>query len=200
MTTRDTILDGALEVMQRRGMARTTTKEIARASGFSEAALYKLFTDKEDIFLGVLKERLPRVAVVSNGIAALVGTASVKQNLGTMVEEIEHFYEASLPLAMSLFSDVALLAKHREALRSRGAGPEVVVERVTEYLRAEQNIGRVGANAPIDGAAMALVGGCMHRAFLTSFNDGGSASIDARAFVGSFADGILEAVLPSLAL
>ena len=44
MTTRDAILDGALEVMRARGLARTTTKEIARASGFSEATLDKLFT------------------------------------------------------------------------------------------------------------------------------------------------------------
>ena len=53
----------ALHVMPTRGLARTTTKEIARAAGYSEATLYKLFDDKFDLFLCVLAERLPTIAV-----------------------------------------------------------------------------------------------------------------------------------------
>ncbi|MGH3995405.1 MAG: helix-turn-helix domain-containing protein, partial [Pseudonocardiaceae bacterium] len=37
MSTRDRILDGAAEVMRTRGLANTTTKEIAKAAGLSEA-------------------------------------------------------------------------------------------------------------------------------------------------------------------
>ncbi|HEX4258089.1 MAG TPA: helix-turn-helix domain-containing protein, partial [Streptosporangiaceae bacterium] len=44
--TRDRILDAATHVMRTRGFARTTTKEIARAAGYSEATLYKHFQDK----------------------------------------------------------------------------------------------------------------------------------------------------------
>ncbi len=60
--TRDRILDAATHVMRTRGFARTTTKEIARAAGYSEATLYKHFQDKTDLFLAVLKERLPTVS------------------------------------------------------------------------------------------------------------------------------------------
>ncbi|MFF7247244.1 helix-turn-helix domain-containing protein [Embleya sp. NPDC008237] len=45
--------------MRTLGLARTTTKEIARAAGCSEAALYKHFTGKEELFVAVLQERLP---------------------------------------------------------------------------------------------------------------------------------------------
>jgi AcrR family transcriptional regulator len=41
------ILDAAHELMLTLGLARTTTKEIARAAGCSEAALYKHFASKE---------------------------------------------------------------------------------------------------------------------------------------------------------
>ena len=76
-------------------------------------------------------------------MADLVGTSTVTANLTTMVTEIERFYEASLPIAMSLFSDADLLSRHREAVRARGAGPEVITARMAEYLRGEQEAGRV---------------------------------------------------------
>ena len=44
-STRDRMLDAAYTVMRTRGLARATTKEIAREAGFSEAALYKHFED-----------------------------------------------------------------------------------------------------------------------------------------------------------
>ena len=41
MSTRDRMLDAAAHVMHTRGLSRATTKEIAKAAGYSEAALYK---------------------------------------------------------------------------------------------------------------------------------------------------------------
>jgi AcrR family transcriptional regulator len=169
-TTRDAILDGALHVMQTRGLAHATTRQIAHAAGFSEATLYKLFTDKTELFLCVLAERLPRVSVVSGALADLVGKNTVAANLTAMVTEITRFYQASLPIAMSLFSDTDLLARHREAVRARSAGPEIIVSRVAGYLRGEQAAGRISAAVPADGAAASLVGACMHEAFLRCFS------------------------------
>ncbi len=214
MTTRDAILDGAWRVMRTRGLAGTTTKEIARAAGYSEATLYKLFSDKVDLFLSVLSERLPRVGVVTHGVADLAGTGAVAANLERIVSETCRFYAASFPLAMSLFSDPALLARHRAGVRELGAGPEVVVEAVRAYLRAEQSLARVGPRAPVDAAAMSLVGACFHRAFLLRFADTGAAdrpepdglADDDRPeeddgqdpTAGAFAAGVVASVLPAL--
>jgi AcrR family transcriptional regulator len=197
MTTREVILDGALEVMRARGLARTTTKEIARASGFSEATLYKLFADKTDLVLCVLAERLPRVTVMTDGVAGLVGKNSVKENLTAMIAEIERFYEASLPLGMSLFSDVELLARETEALRARGAGPGVLAQRVVEYLRGEQAGGRVSTSAPIDAAATALIGACLQHAFLDAFNDRGLGA-DPAEDLRALADGVVAVIFPAI--
>ena len=57
-TTRDRILDAAATVMREKGIAKATTKEIARAAGYSEALLYKHFADKQEIYMGVLRERV----------------------------------------------------------------------------------------------------------------------------------------------
>ena len=198
-TTRDAILDGALRVMQSRGLARTTTKEIARASGYSEATLYKLFDDKFDLFLCVLAERLPRVGVVHGGAGTLAGKGSVAGNLQRIVVEMTGFYHAVLPIGMSIFSDSDLLARHRDAVRTHGPGPEIITDGVRAYLAAEQAAGRVGAAAPIDGAAMALVGACMHQVFLWCFDgETGGDAIQGSARVDSFAAGVVAAILPAL--
>lgn len=169
MSTRDRILDGAAVVMRERGLAHATTKEIARAAGLSEAMLYKVFRDKTELFLGVLTERLPRVAVISDGFLGHVGAATVRAGLRRLTAEILAFYLEAFPIAASVFSDAGLLARHREELRQRGAGPQIVVETVTAYLAAEQELGRLGPDAKPRVLAELLVGACLHRAFLTRF-------------------------------
>src|SRR5258705_7646997 len=67
------ILDAAHELMLTIGLARATTKEIAKAAGCSEAALYKYFPSKEELFVSVLKERLPQLTPLLAGLAAEPG-------------------------------------------------------------------------------------------------------------------------------
>ena len=76
LSTRERILTAAEEVMRTKGLARSTTKEIARASGFSEATLYKHFANQEELFLAVLGERLPGfIALLLKDLPARVGRA-----------------------------------------------------------------------------------------------------------------------------
>jgi hypothetical protein len=134
---------------------------------------------------------------MTDGVADLIGKNSVKGNLTAMIAEIGRFYEVSLPIGMSLFSDVELLARETEALQARGAGPGVLVQRVVEYLRGEQAGGRVSTSAPVDAAATALIGACMHHAFLGAFNDRGLGA-DREEDLRAFADGVVAAILPGI--
>jgi AcrR family transcriptional regulator len=170
LTARERFLDGAAEVLRSRGYAAATTKEIASAAGLSEAMLYKVVRDKVDLFLGVLTERLPRVALVRNGFAEQVGRGALAANLKRLAAELLAFYLETFPIAASVFSDSRLLSHLREALRDAGRGPQVNVEAVAAYLAAEQEAGRVRATAKPAAVAQLLVGACLHRAFLTRFN------------------------------
>ena len=200
MTTRDRILDGAAQVMRERGLANTTTKQIARAAGFSEATLYKIFEDKIDIFLAVLNERLgktpgrPRFALVREGPMASVGRSTVQRNLETFAIDALLFYAEVFPIGASLFSDPDLLARYRAALAARGTGPQMVTEAVADYLRAEQRDGRIGTEVDPQAAAMLLVGGCYHRAFLLTF----AGQTTTRAMVRRFATTLVGTLMPSL--
>ncbi|MFI1580097.1 TetR/AcrR family transcriptional regulator [Embleya sp. NPDC020630] len=185
--TRQRIVDAAEHLMRTLGLARTTTKEIARAAGCSEAALYKHFTGKEELFVAVLQERLPPLgpllaqlsgeAVESgeaggtgeSGAGADVAGGDVERRLAAIVRRAVEFYEESMPIASSLFAEPALLHRHREALRGIGAGPQVPLRMLADYLAVERDRGRIAPDADPDAAAALLLGACYQRAFLRHF-------------------------------
>lgn len=201
MTTRDAILDAAMQLMRTHGLVRTTTKEIAQAAGFSEGMLYRHFASKTDIFLCVLSERLPPVSVLDDHAARLAGTGTLEGNLVQLVAETSRFYLVTFPIAGTLFSDPEVLDVHSREIRARGTGPEIVVERICDYLRAEQQIGRVAPAAPIAGAARAIVGASFWRAFLARFDDPrgtGRGNRSGHDDTLRFAEEIVASVLPGL--
>jgi AcrR family transcriptional regulator len=188
--TRDRILDAAAHVMRTRGFARTTTKEIARAAGYSEATLYKHFQDKTDLFLAVLKERLPSLgstlSALSAGIDADAGpqagastnghtdanpaaSETLTSRLTATARGAIAFYEASFPISASVFSEPELLTAHHAAVTRQGAGPQYPLEALARYLRLEQGRGRIRPGADCDAAASLLLGSCFQYAFLRCF-------------------------------
>jgi AcrR family transcriptional regulator len=171
LETRERILDAAAELMRTRGVVRTTTKEIAKAAGFSEATLYKHFRDKEEILLVVLRERMPG----DGGVPVRPGEDSVGKNLFRLARSALDFYRETFPMLGSLLSEPALMAAHRTSLSKYSAGPQHAVGRVAAYLRAEQDRGRIPADADPDAAASLLVGACFQQAFFLYYAGGPSA-------------------------
>jgi AcrR family transcriptional regulator len=172
MSTRDRILDAAAHVMHTRGLARATTKEIAKAAGYSEAALYKHFHDKTEMFLAVLAERTPsNLGPLLASLTERVGQGTVQATLEEVARAALNFYGQSFPMAASLFSEPQLLAAHREALRQRNAGPQHVSNALAAYLAAEQKLGRINREADPHAAAALLLGACLQHAFLSHFTE-----------------------------
>jgi AcrR family transcriptional regulator len=171
MGTREEILAAAAGIMREQGYARATTKEIARAAGYSEGALYKHFQDKTEIFLGVLSEQLPALGAVLTELAAQVGTATVRANLTRVARAALAFYAESFPIAASLFSTRELLVAHRRAMQERGAGPRAPQDALTRYLRAEQRLGRLAGPVDADALSALLLGACFQQAFLIHFQE-----------------------------
>src|SRR6266545_2479305 len=74
MKTRERILDATKQVIQARGLARVTTKEIARAAGVAEGTLFKYFERKDDLLLAAVQENLPPFLAVTDPEQAGAGT------------------------------------------------------------------------------------------------------------------------------
>ncbi|MEU3680241.1 MULTISPECIES: TetR/AcrR family transcriptional regulator [Streptomyces] len=162
---RERILDAAHELMLTVGLARATTKEIARVAGCSEAALYKHYASKEELFIRVLSERLPRLTPLLRGLAAEPGRAPLEDNLTEIARQAALFYEQSFPIAASLYAQTQLKRRHDDTMRELGTGPHLPIEGLDAYLRAEQAAGRVRSDADTFAAASLLLGACAQRAF-----------------------------------
>ncbi|QLY29899.1 TetR/AcrR family transcriptional regulator [Nocardia huaxiensis] len=171
MSTRDRILDAAADILRTRGVVHATTKEIAKAAGYSEAALYKHFSDKEDLILNVLRYRMPSPAA---GLPK-PGEGAVAGNLATIARAALAFYQGSLPLLGGLLAHPERMAAHRDSMRRHEAGPGRAIAGIAGYLRAEQDLGRVTADADVDAIAALLDGACFHQAFLRYYEAGPTA-------------------------
>ena len=192
--TRDRIVEAAERVMRERGLARTTTKEIARAAGYSEGTLYKHFESKEDLFLALLAERFPSFVALVEELPARVGRGTVRGTLEEVARNALAYYGEIIPMAASIFSEPRLLARHRERLRKRGAGPRMINEELTAYLEAEQRLERVREDADPEAAAAMLLGACYQRAFFRSYLGEDVPAAGEEGFV----EGIVQTLMRSL--
>jgi AcrR family transcriptional regulator len=193
--TREHILDAAAQVMSTLGLARATTKQIARAAGYSEATLYKHFPDKTQLLLAVLGERLPPLVGLLTRLPDQAGEGVVAERLEEVVNQALRFYERQFPMLASLFAEPALLAGYRQALAAVGAGPHRANQALAAYLRAERELGRIDDSVdPQAGAAM-LLGACFQRAFYSAFSGEPIPAIE-RA---QLAAGLVTCLLPNRA-
>ncbi|WP_097869070.1 TetR/AcrR family transcriptional regulator [Streptomyces sp. rh34] len=186
------ILDAAHELMLSIGLARTTTKEIAKAAGCSEAALYKYFSGKEELFVTVLAERLPRLGNLLGDLRA--GEGSVEGNLTDIARVAALFYEQTFPMAASLYAEPQLKRRHEQGMEELEAGPHLPIRQLDAYLRAEQGAGRVRADADTYAAASLLLGACAQRAFAYAALPGGTPPQPLDEFAASLARTLLGGI------
>jgi AcrR family transcriptional regulator len=190
--TRLRILDAAEQLMRTAGLVRTTTKEIARLAGCSEAALYKHFVSKEELFVAVLTERLPPLGPLMAELTENPGERSTEQCLAEIARLATLFYEASAPIAASLFADPALMQRHIAGLHRIDRGPHVPLHALAHYLRMERAHGRIRRETDPDAAAALLLGACFQRALLAPFLDGSPEPLD------EFAAGLARTLIGGL--
>lgn len=192
--TRERIIDAAAAVLTEHGLARATTKEIARAADTSEATLYKHFTGKEELFVRVLLDRTPGFTATVLDDPERAGEGDVAGNLAEVARAAVRFYRQTFPMAASVFLERSLLKRHRAVLADLDAGPERPIRRLAAYLRAERDRGRLAAHADPDLAAALLLGACFQRGFLTAYAE---ADLD-DAELDAFATGLVGTLMPGL--
>jgi AcrR family transcriptional regulator len=164
--TRAQLVDAAERVLRSKGLARATTKEIAKEAGCAEGTLYLHFADKLDLVRAVHEKLLPAFVEVVRHLPERAGTRTVEENLTDLAGWALRLYRDMLPLGSSLFADPELLGRFRDRLAERGGGPHRAWEPVVAYLRAEQALGRVAADADPAAAALLLLGACEQLMFV----------------------------------
>jgi AcrR family transcriptional regulator len=157
-TTEERLLEAVEELMHSQGLARITTRDIARAAGLAEGTLYNHFEDKNEIFIAVLKRNVIEFSHVIQDLPLRVGQATVLDNLQTVAEAAASFHIKVVPLICSLFADRKLLTETGRRMHERRIGPERSLEALSAYIAAEQRLGRISAEVSAAAVANLILG------------------------------------------
>jgi AcrR family transcriptional regulator len=191
--TRQQILEACQKLIQTLGLARVTTKEIAKASGLSEGALYRHFEHKEDVFLAVFEKQVVWLADFLS--AKVAGQGDVAENFRQIAFNILRYYEQLIPLTAAFFADNELLEKFRGLLQQIG-GPQRLHQWVATYIAEEQALGRVAATLPAMNVATSLLGPVFQYAFLRQLTNEDQFGLADRQFVEKQVEILLAGILP----
>ncbi|MEV0650841.1 TetR/AcrR family transcriptional regulator [Phytomonospora sp. NPDC050363] len=163
---RDRILDAGLAVLSEKGLIRATTKEIAKAAGYSEANLYKHFSSKDDLMVAVFMERLPALGALLTALIKKPGTGDLRANLEDVAATAMAFFRGSVPIAGAILAAPELLRKQRASDADDSKGPWVPMVALTAYLSAEKEAGRLTPGDDPEVMAKLLMGACMQESFI----------------------------------
>jgi AcrR family transcriptional regulator len=191
--TRQQIVDACGKLIQTIGLARVTTKELARATGLSEGALYRHFDHKEDVFLAVFEKHVRVLAhVLSEHVA---GHGTVEGNLREIGLAILRYYEQLIPLSASFFADTELLTRFRALLQQIGE-PERLHYLVSAYIEEEQRLRRIAPALPALSITTSLLGPVFQYAFLRQLTGHDQFGLSDRQFVENLVQVLAPSVLP----
>lgn len=193
--TRQKILEAAEKLILLKGMARVTTREIAREVGLSEGALYRHFDHKEEIFFALMAKHLP--ALLDTFQMHQAGTGMLNENLAAIAQATIHYYEQLVPMGASFLADTELLVQFRATIRPLNMGPQNVFERVAAYIEEEQQLGRIGEHVPALSIATLLLGPCFQRVFIRQFLGYDPFNKTDQQFVEDLVQGLTAGILPS---
>ena len=166
---RSEILRAAQKLMVTKGLTGVTTREISKEVGCSEGALYVHFNGRLDLLLAMLEENLPDMLGPLQTLRESVGRGSAHENLAQALSGIFSFHQGVVPRTAGLFAEPELLAAYRNSLNRQGKGPHLSMRVLEEYIRSEQQLGRIASQVDPKFAASLLMSASFYRAFVESF-------------------------------
>ena len=140
---RQNIIDATERLLQTHGLARLTTRAIAREAKVAEGLIYHHFKDKAELIFEVVETRVRETKNIMQNLPLEVGKSTLLKNLEGVLLAIYHaHYEITL-IINSIFADQKLRDRLQEIVRERNMGPQYAIEGLDVYLAAEQRLGRI---------------------------------------------------------
>ncbi|SHN75508.1 TetR/AcrR family transcriptional regulator [Cryptosporangium aurantiacum] len=155
---REQLFDAAERVLLRDGPSALTSRAVTTEAGCAKGVLHRHFEDFDAFLAEFVLDRVTRMDAQAAALRDAAGTGTVVDNLAAALT--------------ALFNSVAVaivpLVIFRDALRARlrrdwPAGIPVLTEAailIGAYLTAERDLGRITADAEVDGVAATLIGAC----------------------------------------
>jgi AcrR family transcriptional regulator len=158
---REAIIATTLDLIADRGVARLTTKELARVGGFSEASIYYHFADKGALLEGAILDGV--LAPFQEFAAGFVERAAARTTEDMLLEfmtALTAFWEQVLPLLSAVQSDIELRRRFRTRVSGLDLGPHRGVQLVSRLLAVQQEAGHIRRDVDPAPVAMLICATC----------------------------------------
>jgi AcrR family transcriptional regulator len=159
--TRTQIVTATRKLIEDRGIAHITTKQIAQAAGCAEGTIFRHFERKEDLLLAAVLANFPSF---KESLTSITGGSS-RERLRRLALSLIRFFEQIAPASVAVLSDAELTRRHREIVRERHGGPQRLYMAVTRFIEKEQARGALHPDLSAVHIASALLGPCFFRVF-----------------------------------
>jgi AcrR family transcriptional regulator len=164
--TREHLLAAAEQVIKDHGVRAATTRAIAEAAGCAEGSIYRHFAHKHALLVEVIKRRYPEYMTLLGSLPERVGKGSVRKTLEELVSAGLQFYRGLVPMVAGTVAERKLLEEHRRRFEEGQGGPLPVLNRMTDYIRQEQRLGRISSRVSAGHVSRVLLGAPFGQAFL----------------------------------
>jgi AcrR family transcriptional regulator len=155
----------AERIMARDGAAGLTSRAITDEAGCAKGVLHNHFDGLDGFLSEFAADRMRRTEDAVSGLPAQAGSGTVSENL--VAAALTVFGSGATQIAALIAARPALAARMLTALGSSSEPFNEIQAAFASYLRAEQELGRVPANADADTVAFTLIG-AVHHLFFTA--------------------------------
>jgi AcrR family transcriptional regulator len=174
--TDDQILEAARQVFLEQGFNAPAT-DIAAKAGISSGSIFKRYATKEDLFFAAMS----CASKWSGGLEKLVGHGELKINLEAIANAIFSFAHEMLPRTMLSWS-----LRHSASQEAQETQLEKDIFLLSEFLKAEQGIGRLRPSLETHVTANTIVGTMINYALLEVLS--GKTHDNPELFIKEFVD------------
>jgi len=147
------------------GLAGLTTRAIAREAQVADGVLYNHFSDKDELVIAAVAERVRDLVGVFLADCPRAGGQDLPTGLLALARLCLGFQVAVLPLAGGLVSRPDLVRALIDAVHSGEAAPQLLWGEICDFVAAEQELGNAAADVDPNTVAEVLFGACQLRAF-----------------------------------
>ena len=189
--TKTKILDAASQLLRDKGISGMSTREIARAAGLSDAAIYSHFKSRGELLSALVPVSLGDYKGNAEAFLKRVGQGTVKGNLRFAMKLARDYFRDVSPKIALVLAEPELFNDPGGRSVPKGHKAETFM---ADYIRAEQRMGRINEDA--DAATIGAI------VVATAFYEGFTAGLLGKAFTTarpSSADDIIDALIVGLA-
>jgi AcrR family transcriptional regulator len=160
---REAILAAARNLISQEGLAKLTTREVAKRAGVSEASVFYHFQDKAGLLEHVVHEGLGTLQAPITGEAET--GLPLDRLLMNTATALEAFFDNVLPVVAAVQADAELRHAFAERLVQGDLGPHRGVRELSQHLKAMTAAGRARADVDAKAASLMLIGACFLRSW-----------------------------------